>query len=311
MEYSTVSAARPLKIGLYLPNGDGPMGNGIERWTDVLAMSKHAEAAGFDSVWVADHMIFRFDDIPAHGRWECWSILSALGAATTRIEIGPLVSCMNFRNPALLAKIAETVDEISNGRLTLAVGAGWHEPEFTAYGFSFDHRIGRFEDGIKIVHGLLKNGEVDYRGRFSEAIDCELRPRGPRPGGIPIMIGSTGERMLGLVARYADIWNTTWLTDPAAVAPLRDLVDAACLANDRDPATLSRSACVFLDLPDAGGRWSWADPVPLRPREPENAADYLRGFAEEGIDQVMVWLDPCTLAGIEQFARTIELLDRG
>jgi alkanesulfonate monooxygenase SsuD/methylene tetrahydromethanopterin reductase-like flavin-dependent oxidoreductase (luciferase family) len=125
------------------------------------------------------------------------------------------------------------------------------------------------------------------------------------------MIGSTGERMLGLVARYADSWNTTWLSDPASVAPLRSLVDATCETNDRDPATLSRSACVFLDLENAGGRWSWNEPIPLRPRDPEAAADYLRAYAKEGIDHAMIWLDPCTIGGIETFARTIELLDRG
>ena len=143
----TVERKRPLKVGLYIPNGDGPMGNGIPHWSNVLAMARHAEDAGFDSVWVADHTLFRFEGIPTHGRWECWSLLAALAATTSKVEIGPLVTCMAFRNPALLAKIADTVDEISDGRLILALGAGWHEPEFSAYGYPFDHRASRFEEG--------------------------------------------------------------------------------------------------------------------------------------------------------------------
>src|SRR3954453_22553765 len=176
------SEHRPLKIGLQIPNGDGTVGAGNRRWRDVLNLVKLAEDAGFDSVWFADHVLYRFADQPAQGRWECWSLISALAAATDRIELGPLVSCMSFRNPAMLAKIAETVDEISDGRLTLGLGAGWHEPEYVAYGFPFDHRVSRFEEGVTIVHGLLKNGHVDFRGKYEQAIDCELVPRGPRPG---------------------------------------------------------------------------------------------------------------------------------
>jgi alkanesulfonate monooxygenase SsuD/methylene tetrahydromethanopterin reductase-like flavin-dependent oxidoreductase (luciferase family) len=301
---------RPLKLGLYIPNGDGPMGNGIARWRDVLAMARRAEEVGFDSVWVADHTLFRFDDVPTHGRWECWSLLSALAASTSRVEIGPLVSCMGFRNPALLAKIADTVDEISGGRLILALGAGWHEPEFTAYGYPFDHRASRFEDGVRIVHDLLRTGRSDFHGRYASVNDCELRPRGPRPAGPPIMIGTNGERLLRLTAQFADAWNTTWLRDPSEIIPLRAAVDAACHAVDRDPATLARTACVYLDLPSHDGRWSWSTPQPPQPRRPDEAADILRGFADEGISHVMLWLDPCSVRGIDDFAETIALLDR-
>lgn len=302
--------ARPLKIGLYIPNGDGPMGNGVAHWRDVLALARTAESVGFDSIWVADHTIFRFDGVPAHGRWECWSLLSALAAATSTVEIGPLVSCMGFRNPALLAKIAETVDEISGGRLILALGAGWHEPEFTSYGFPFDHRASRFEEGFQIVHDLIKTGRADVQGTYLSANECELRPRGPRPNGIPLMIGTNGERLLRLSARYADAWNTTWIRHPRDLVPLRDAVDAACAAVGRDPATLERTACVFLDLPTYTGRWSWNDPQPPDPLNPEQAADRLRTFADDGLSHVMLWLDPCTEAGIEAFADTLALLDQ-
>ena len=286
------------------------MGDGVSHWKDVIALARKAEAIGFDSVWVADHTVFRFEGVPTHGRWECWSVLAALAAATDRVEIGPLVTCMGFRNPALLAKIAETVDEISGGRLTLALGAGWHEPEFTSYGYPFDHRASRFEEGFHIVRDLVRTGRADFQGAFSSVNDCELRPRGPRPNGMPIMIGTNGPRLLRLTAQYADSWNTTWIRHPHQVPPLRDAVDAACLSVDRDPATLERTACVFLDLPNLTGRWSWNEPQPPEPLEAAAAAERIHGFAEEGLSHIMLWLDPCTEAGIETFAETLALLDQ-
>jgi len=300
---------RPLKVGLILPDTEREMGGATARWSDLAAMARQAEGLGFDSLWVADHLIYRFAGKEQQGPWECWSNLAALAAITTRVELGPLVACTSYRNPALQAKIADTVDEISGGRLILALGAGWHEPEFTAYGYPFDHRASRFEEGFRIVHDLLRIGHADYQGQYSSVTDCELRPRGPRPAGPPLMIGTNGKRLLRLTAQYADAWNTTWLRDPGEIAPLRTAVDSACIAVARDPATLARTACVFLDLPTYTGRWSWSTPQPPDPHQPEEAADLLRGFAREGISHVMLWLDPCTPAGIDAFAETLALLD--
>ena len=169
--------AHALKVGLLLSVAEGSAGG---RWTNLKAMAQHAEAAGFDSLWIADHfMIPGGSDEPPHGRWECWSILSSLAAVTTRIELGTLVTCTSFRNPALLAKMLDTVEEISDGRLILGLGAGYYEPEYRAFGFPFDHRLDRFEEALQIVHGLLRNGAIDFQGRYYEARDCELRPRGP------------------------------------------------------------------------------------------------------------------------------------
>lgn len=285
------------------------MGAGSPRWKDVLRKARRAEDAGFDSVWVADHFIFRYPDREAMGRWECWSLLSALAASTTRVEIGPLVNCMSFRNPALLAKIAETVDEISNGRLNLLVGAGWHQPEYDAYGFPFDHRVSRFEEGFQIVHGMLKEGKVTLEGQYERAVDCELRPRGPRPGGIPLIIGSNGPRMLKLMAEHADGWNTTWLMQPDEMDPLNDLVTATCIEVGRDPASISRSACIFVDLPSRTGRNlpAYRDAPAVTDREA--LAQLFHDYAARGLDHVMLWLDPNTEAGIEEVGRALELLD--
>src|SRR3712207_5448869 len=232
---------RPLKIGIVLPHIEGMMTGQTPRWADILAMAQRAEALGFDSLWKPDHLLYQLagEDGELIGPWECWSVLSALAAVTRRVELGSIVSCVSFRNPALLAKMAETVDEISGGRLILGLGAGWNEVEYRAFGYPFDHRVSRFEEALMIVHGLLRKGQIDFRGRYYQARECVLRPRGPRPHGPPIMIGSNSPRMLRLAARYADSWNT-WATGTnnsvAGIPPLRDVVDAACREEGRDPA---------------------------------------------------------------------------
>jgi alkanesulfonate monooxygenase SsuD/methylene tetrahydromethanopterin reductase-like flavin-dependent oxidoreductase (luciferase family) len=189
-----VTDTRPrFKIGfLLMPTEDSARGT-FPRWTEMLALVRRAEALGYDSVWIPDHLII---DIPRpgsrpEGTWEGWSLVAALAAATDRITIGLLVSCTAFRNPALLAKMADTVDEISSGRLILGLGAGWCELEFRAFGYPYDHRVGRFEEALTIVAGLLRDGSMDYQGTYYQVRDCELRPRGPRPQGPPILVGSS------------------------------------------------------------------------------------------------------------------------
>jgi alkanesulfonate monooxygenase SsuD/methylene tetrahydromethanopterin reductase-like flavin-dependent oxidoreductase (luciferase family) len=130
-----------MKIGVVLPiTEDEPSGQ-PPGYAEIRALALQAEAAGFDSLWIIDHLLFRFPDKPTPGVWEGWTLLAALAEATKRVELGSLVLCTAFRNPALLAKMAATVDEISGGRLILGVGAGWHQPEFDAFGLPFDHRV--------------------------------------------------------------------------------------------------------------------------------------------------------------------------
>ena len=299
---------RPLKVGLMLPDTEREMGGGSARWADLREMAVTAEACGFDSVWVSDHLIFRFEGKEPQGVWECWSLLSALAAVTTRVEIGPLVSCTAFRNPALLAKIADTVDEISGGRLILGLGAGWHEPEYRAFGYPYDHRVGRFSEAVQIIAGLLRDSQIDFAGTYYQARECELRPRGPRPQGLPLMIGTTGKRMLELTARHADLWNAWGLNTPQDVATQQEKVDAACVGVGRDPATLGRTCTVLVDLPGRAGRPR--ETPPFLTGDVETLAQTLRGHAREGISHVQIVLDPNTPAGVEEFARVLELLDR-
>jgi alkanesulfonate monooxygenase SsuD/methylene tetrahydromethanopterin reductase-like flavin-dependent oxidoreductase (luciferase family) len=301
---------RPLQVGLFLPTADGMLAGGRARWHDLTAIATLAEAVGFDALWVPDHLILQ-EEVTSVGIWEAWSLLAALAASTGRLILGAHVTCTAFRNPALLAKMAATVDEISGGRLVLGLGAGWHEPEFRAFGYPFDHRVSRFAEAIRIIHGLLRDGRIDHDGPYYQVRECELRPRGPRSSGPPILVGATGERMLRLTARYADAWTSEWLGSPASIPPLRDAVDAACTVEGRDPGTLRRMAAVFVDLPGHVRWWASDYRTEIGPAtgSPAQLATTLRAFAAEGIGQVVVWLDPGSLAGVEAFAPVLALLD--
>jgi alkanesulfonate monooxygenase SsuD/methylene tetrahydromethanopterin reductase-like flavin-dependent oxidoreductase (luciferase family) len=320
---------RPLHVGLILTTVEDRANDTILQWPQIAQLTRLAEEARFDSVWIPDHLIHEPEGAPRYGIWECWSIVAALAAVTTRIEIGTWVLCTSFRNPALIAKMADTVDEISSGRLILGLGAGWHEPEYRAFGFPFDHRIGRFTEAMQVIHGLLHDGRFDFEGRFSSASDCELRPRGPRPNGPPLMIGTiagtplgdrmgiapTGTKVLDLVARYADLWNCPWINDPDTIPPIRAMVDQACEASGRDPATLGRSNGLMIDIPGWQGHLGNAIVREGRAAlgavegEPAAIAELLWRFAENGVDQVHIQLDPETPEGISWFAQVLEQID--
>ncbi len=304
--------ARALKVGIQLPEVEWEA-----RWPDLRAMAVRAEEMGFDSLWYGDHLLYRRPgDDRARGPWEAWTVLAGLATVTSRIALGPLVAATPFHAPAMLAKKAATVDEISGGRLVLGLGAGWNETEFTAFGFPFDHRISRFEEAFTIIRTLLRDGAIDFAGEYYTARDCELAPR-PRAGGPPLMIGSSGPRMLEIAAPHVDAWNAWFDTHgnrPAGIAPLRDRVDAAARAAGRDPAAIERTVAVLVRLPDGRGRVQSGrvpDPVPPVTGTAAEIAATLRAFAAEGIAHVQLVLDPITVASIEALAPVLEDLDRG
>ena len=302
---------RPLKVGILLPVAEYRFAGRTPRWSDLLAIARVAEDAGFDSLWVVDHLLVRAPGQPPEGVWECWSLVSALAASTRRIQIGTLVTCTSWRNPALLAKMAETVDEISDGRLILGVGAGNTEDEFRTFGFPWEARVSRFAEAIHILHALLRQGRVDFEGRYYQMRACELRPHGPRPSGPPVLVGGYGQRMLELAARYADLWNTYYShtgNRASGLAPLLAAVDAACAAVGRDPATLSRTASVLVGLPGHGPICGVAAP-PLT-GSAEELAEEFRAYARAGISHLQLRIEPNTSAGIEQIAPALALLDR-
>jgi len=305
------TARRPLKVGILLPVAEYRFAGRTPRWRDLLTMAQVAEDVGFDSLWVVDHLLVRAPGQPPEGVWECWSLVSALAASTRRIQIGTLVVCANWRNPALLAKMAETVDEISEGRLVLGLGAGNTEDEFRTFGFPWEARVSRFAEAIEIVHALLRWGEADIEGRYYQARGCALRPRGPRASGPPILVGGYGRRMLELAARYADLWNTYYShtsNRASGLAPLLTALDAACAAVGRDPATLGRTASVLVGLSGHGPIYGVAaEPLSGSPAE---LAEEFRAYAQAGISHLQLRVEPNTPAGIERVAPVLEWLDR-
>ncbi len=308
---------RPLSVGIFITAMAGGMRDGALRWHDLRAMAERAENLGFDSFWLPDHLIFKNPGEAPHGPWECWSLLAALAASTSRIALGTAVTCVGFRNPGLLAKMADTVDEISGGRLILGLGAGWHQPEYEAFGYPFEHRFERFDEAVFIIRTLLREGSIDHQGRFYTLRGCELRPRGPRPQGPPIMIGALASkpRMLRLVAKHADWWNG-WLlhgrSHPDEVPALRAALDAACAEVGRDPATLVRTLGIGIDQRPVSERPAYpADGRTPLTGSPDEIAAALRAFAKEGISHLQVTPFLPGVAGVEALAPVLDLLDQG
>jgi len=304
--------SRPLKVGVQLPEVER-----VVRWPEQLALARRIEDVGYDAVWLGDHLLYRWPGrTEARGPWECWTMLAAIAASTNRVGLGPLVASTSFHAPAMLAKQAATVDEISGGRLILGLGAGWNQVEYEAFGFPFDHRISRFEEAFTIIRTLLRDGSIDFDGTFYQVRDCELLPRPARPAGPPLLLGSSGERMLRIAAPYIDAWNA-WYdatgNSPAGVAALGERVDAAAVAAGRRPAEIERTVAVLVRLPGGSGRLmgdATMAGVPALTGPAEVMAEELRAYARAGIGAVQLVLDPITLGSIEAFGSVLELLDR-
>jgi probable F420-dependent oxidoreductase len=284
-----------MKIGLMLPLGDEESGG----WANLREMAVTADREGLASVWGADHLVFRADD----GRWrgihESWTVLTAVAAVTERVEIGPLVLALPFRNPALTAKMAAELDAVSGGRLILGLGCGWHEPEFDAFGYPFSHRVGRFEEGLEILVPLLRGETVSLEGRWHRADEARLLPEPIRPG-MPILIAGKQPRMLGLVARHANAWNAAWYGDPADADELRTRMSnlrAALEEAGRDPATLELTAGIFVDTAETDG----APKTAIR-GSVEQIGNALARYDELGITHLIAHVWPRTPDAVARLA---------
>jgi alkanesulfonate monooxygenase SsuD/methylene tetrahydromethanopterin reductase-like flavin-dependent oxidoreductase (luciferase family) len=296
-----------MKIGMLVATTNYRDGNRKRPYADIRAVARQAESDGFDSIWLADHLMYRTPGEPTHGIWETWTMLSALAEATERVQIGPLVACNSFRNPAILAKMATAADEVSDGRLILGVGAGWNEPEYRAFGLPFDHKVDRLEEALQILRPLLREGRVDFTGRYYRAQDCEDVPRGPRPDGPPLMVGGgVGPRMLGLVARYADLWNSGYFGLPETMADALAAFKAACDQAGRDPATLGITAFIGVWFPDLQERKPGFDDRPLV-GGPQDIAAAMHGYAELGVEHIMFQLAPSTEPARERLTEALQI----
>jgi alkanesulfonate monooxygenase SsuD/methylene tetrahydromethanopterin reductase-like flavin-dependent oxidoreductase (luciferase family) len=298
---------REMGIGFIMPISDLGAFGPTPRFQDMLEMTLVAEEIGYDAVWIPDHFIVDDPGTPLRGVWEGWTTLAGLAARTSKITLGVFVTCVGFRNPGVVAKMAENLDEISNGRFVLGLGAGWHEPEYKMFGFPFDHRVARFEEAAQIIVPLMREGRADFHGDYYEANNAVNLPRGPRgaEGGPPIMIGTTGPRMMRNAARFADAWNSNWQRTPAVVAELMAQLDEACEAVGRDPKTLVRTASTNIAMPGCLNR----RPDPITGTT-EQIAEEIAAFKPLGLRHHVAGLDPCTPKSLEQYGRVIELLDK-
>lgn len=298
---------RRMRIGVIARQSEQAFDGRTARFRDIREQALAAEAVGFDSFWLPDHLIYRPHEPEAIGVWEVFTFLSALAGVTSRIALGPLVASSLFRPPALLARMADSLDEVADGRFILGLGAGNWEAEHVAFGLPFDHRVGRFAEALQIIAPLLRAGAVDFHGRYYAATDCVLRPRGPSPSGPPIWVGARGERMLRIAARHADAYHAIWPITPAQVAAQRDRLVAACHDVGRDPATFDLTVGTFVQLPENGR--PVADDGAIGGSY-ESIAAQLRAFADLGVRHLTITFRPdTTRRAIEDFARVLALLE--
>jgi probable F420-dependent oxidoreductase len=296
---------RAVRVGVQLPEVER-----VVRWPEYVAMARAAEAVGFDSVWVGDHLLYRDDGRPERGPWEVWTTLAGLAAATERVGLGPLVACTGFHAPAMLAKHAATVHEISGGRLVLALGAGWNETEFRAYGFPFDHRASRFEESFEVIRRLVSGERVSFEGRYVHVHDAVLMP--PPLTRPRLMIGSSGERVLAATLPHVDAWNTwfDWFGNtPEGFAARNAEVDESARRAGRDPASIERSACLLVAFDRSSGERSHDPSAPPVIGSPELVAETLRSMGDAGADEVILVIDPITEDSIVSLAGVLASLD--
>ena len=298
----TPAGTRLLRVGVQLPE--------VERevpWPEYISMARTAEEVGFDSIWLGDHLLYRAEGTrPERGPWEAWTLLAALAAVTERVRLGPLVASASFHPPGLIAKMAATLAEVSGGRFVLGLGAGWNEAEYRAFGLPYDHRVSRFEEAFEIVRRLLGGERVTHAGQFWHVDDAVLLPRPGRA--VPLMVGSNGERMLGITLPHVDWWNT-WYTHygntPEGFARLNWQVTEAAERAGRAPNELERSACMLVSLEEDAVRRPDDDQVV--PVPPARVRGHLRDLAEAGADEAILVLRPITEQSIRSLGEALAL----
>ncbi|MCO5215811.1 MAG: LLM class flavin-dependent oxidoreductase [Thermomicrobiales bacterium] len=282
------TSLRRMSYGLMLPVREGTMGGATPRFADLVEMAEVARESGFEALWFGDHLSYEQGGETV-GTWEAWSLMAGIAAVVPDINIGPLVSCSGFRHPGLIAKMTETMDEISGGRFILGLGAGWNQPEYEQFGFPFDHRASRFEESLVIIDDLLRTGTSTYHGTYVSTQNAVNRPRGARATGAPILIGSNGDRIVHAIARHADAWNSDWQQNPANYAPLIARLDDACDAIGRPRESLIKTGSV---------RFNADTPQ-------EEMLAYIRAVREIGLQHLVIGLEPRTVESVRAFGEVI------
>ena len=265
-----------MKVGVQLPEVEREV-----RWPELLRLAQTAEAAGHDSIWLGDHMLYRGDGRPERGPWDAWTMLAALAASTERVRLGPLVAATAFHAPGLTARMAAAIAEISSGRFVLGLGTGWNDTEFRAFGFDTERKVARFEEAFAIIRRLLDGERVTESGRFHEVEDAVLLP--PPQHRVPLMVGTTGPRVLAAAGPHVAWWNCwySWYGNTAeGFAELSARVEGG----------FRRSACVLVSVEGGRGERPLEEDAP--PVDVESLPAHLDALAQAGADEAILVLDP-------------------
>ena len=278
-----------MKVGVQLPEVEREV-----RWPELLRLAQTAEAAGYDSIWLGDHMLYRGDGRPERGPWDAWTMLAALAASTERVRLGPLVAATAFHAPGLTARMAAAIAEISSGRFVLGLGTGWNDAEFRAFGFDTERKVARFEEAFAIIRRLLDGERVTASGGFYEVEDAVLLP--PPQHRVPLMVGTTGRRVLAAAGPHVDWWNCwySWYGNTAeGFAELSARVEGG----------FRRSACVLVSVEGGRGERPLEEDAP--PVDVEGLPAHLSALARAGADEAILVLDPIDESAILAAARSL------
>jgi probable F420-dependent oxidoreductase len=285
---------------MVLPNGQEEWDEATPPYSLIRQLAVDCEQAGFDSIWVYDHVLFRYDGVPDLGVHECWTLLAGLAEVTERVELGALVMCTGYRNAGLLAKMAAALDEMSGGRLTLGIGAGWHDPEYEAFGWPTDRKVSRFAEAIEVICSLIRTGQANFEGEYVTARNAVMLP--PARSDMPILVACEKPRMLGLTARFADAWNTAWYGEPdQRLATQREALRRACDEVGRDPAEITTTVGLTVQYPGVEREG------PALRGSPEQMAEALAAYDALGVDHVMAELQPSNRDTYAEFGEALRI----
>jgi alkanesulfonate monooxygenase SsuD/methylene tetrahydromethanopterin reductase-like flavin-dependent oxidoreductase (luciferase family) len=293
-----------ISIGITLPMLELPYDGAKPTWAEIIAFAQRAEELGADTVWLADEILWRGPDWPGpRGWWECLTLAGAVAASTTTIGIGTWVMSALQRNPGMAVKAAETLDEISGGRFVLGLGAG-HSGGATTFGYPPDKTVRRYLEALEIIVPLLRGKtDVTFSGEFHRADGAEIRPRGPRPGRIPLMLGGHSLRTMTAAAKFADTWSAYATTSslPEAFREMAEQLDRICEGLGRDPASIGRSVGAFVEPGDEKSAERIFDVVAIS-GSTEQITESITGFAEVGVTRVEIMPWPHTIETLEILA---------
>jgi probable F420-dependent oxidoreductase len=302
-----------LRFGLALPQYDYSLGNAtIIGWQDVREWATKAEALGFDSVWMSDHLFFDLSkyggSAEPQGTMEAFTSLAAIAASTQHVRLGCLVVCNDLRSPMVVAKMATTIDLISGGRFELGLGAGWYEREYAAAGITFDpagQRVGRLEESVQIVKRSITGSDVSFEGKHYSMRGAWNTPKPARP--TPVWVGGKGDRVVRVAARHADGYNCVWGWTPESYAGRMRVLDEEIERAGRSPGDVRRSVGLYTligknkrDVEQTWGRYLSSSPEGTAGHEldrwrvdklagvPDEICERIDRFADLGVEEVIL-----------------------